>query len=150
SLVAPSSEGRDVTRVRPTSRSGGEAAAPPKRASHSSSKWLLVALPVLFLVGGYLAVRSIWNEAEASRAKARAAASAAASSTKARPRGDAGTVISRARKVADSGDNSAAMEILDAWTRNPANAGHPDLGRVELELAALNDKVGRSDQALAI
>jgi tetratricopeptide (TPR) repeat protein len=42
------------------------------------------------------------------------------------------------------------MEILDAWTRNPVNTAHPDLPRVLLELAALNDKVGRSEKALAI
>jgi serine/threonine protein kinase len=152
SLVAPPEQGPGSTGVRPTSRSRAAElpAAPRKKAIHPASKWLLVGLPALFLLGGYLAIRSIWKEASVSRLRPRQVRSVGLNDLQVKARGDAGAVVARARKVVETGDNSAAMEILDAWTRNPVNTAHPDLPRVLLELAALNDKVGRSEKALAI
>ena len=147
SLVAPPATGPgEVSR----SRAGGLPAPPPPEKSHSTSKWLLAGLPAVFLVGGYLAIRSIWTEASASTVRKRPARSVRLAGSQLQARGDAGAVIARARRVAETGDNSAAIEMLDAWTRSPGNAAHPDMGRVQLELAAVDDKVGRSEKALAI
>lgn len=151
SLVAPLDLGPGAS-TRLTSRAAGAArpAPPPPEKSHTTPKWLLAGLPALFLVGGYLAIRTIWTEASASTVRKRPAHSVALAGSQHQAHGDAGAVIVRARRVAETGDNSAAIEMLDAWTRNPANAAHPDMGRVLLELAAVNDKVGRSENALAI
>jgi tetratricopeptide (TPR) repeat protein len=152
SLVAPPGP-HGSAGGRPTSRGASAArpVPPPKKAIHRASGWLMVGLPALFLLGGaFLAGRSIWREASVSRVTPRPVAPAERSDPTVKPRGDAGAVIARARKVVETGDNSAAIEILDGWTRNPANAAHPEMGRVLMELASVNDKVGRSEKALAI
>jgi serine/threonine protein kinase len=152
SLLASLEEGPGSASVGPTPRSAAErrALAAAKEATRPASKWLWAGLPVLLLVGGYLAARSIWKDASTSTVKPRPVRSAELSHPDARARGDTGAIIARARKVAETGDNSAAMGLLDAWTRNSANTAHPDMGRVLMELGALNDKVGRSERALAI
>ncbi len=146
-----SSLGTRETRDRSTSGVGAGAAAPiPARASTPALKLLLLgSAALLFLVA--LAVRSIWREATKPTPKipARVLVSAEPADPS-KIRADAGPVIARARQAASTGDNPAAIDLLESWTKKEINASHPNRGDVLLELGGLYEKVGRSDSALAV